>query len=133
MAGIPLSILYFAGMLLTYVSERVIAAGNGRALTAVGVALVFAATMLRAVRRQRADRDRKPAEQLFLLLMLTGWLALMLYFVQSDLWARLFEEPLSKHHAKLSSALAVLNPALDRKSTRLNSSHGTLSRMPSSA
>ena len=52
-----------------------------------------------------------------------------------DVAALCFEGPpeeLTKTH-RCQPALFVTGLAADRKSTRLNSSHGTLSRMPSSA
>ena len=112
MASATVSLLYFVGMLLVFVSERIIAAGSGRALTAVGVALAVMATTLRDVRRRKGDAGRQRAERMFLLLQGVGVLALALYFVQSDLATKFLDGPLDRHHAKLAGALTVLYPAL---------------------
>ena len=44
-----------------------------------------------------------------------------------------WSDALDRMEHELHGALAKVDPVPDRKSTRLNSSHATLSRMPSSA
>lgn len=106
------TLLFFIGMLLTFVGERVIGAGGARWLSAVGVLLVTAAVVLRAVRAQQVAADRRSVERLLLGFALLGLLALAVYFLQSDLAAAVLGQPLERNWPKLATVLAALWPAL---------------------
>ena len=106
------TLLYFGGMLLAYVGERVIGAGSARALTAVGVALIAAAIAVRAARAKRAAVDRRAAERMLLALYAVGLASVALYLAQSDLSSSLLGKPLDRDWPRLATVLAVLWPAL---------------------
>jgi hypothetical protein len=100
-------------MLLTFAGERMVSAGRGRTvLTTLGFLVVLAAMAIRFVRGQRATPDRRQVERTLLGLYALGLVAVLLYVVQSDLWASAFGKPLEKNWPKLSTALAALWPAV---------------------
>ncbi|MSP59350.1 MAG: ABC transporter [Myxococcales bacterium] len=110
--SLMVSAIYLVGMLLVFVGERLIGAGSARWLTAAGVALVVIAEALRDLRRRRGEEDRKKVEGTLLLLHLLGVAALALYFVQSDLSSKLFDQPFERGWPRLQVVLAALWPAL---------------------
>ena len=120
--GIPLAALL--GMLATAALLGVVAATAGLDVAGwlTGLAAGAAATALIVTARMRSDQ---PA------ILPADWVTLtraLLIAGVAGLVADSFSRPLSV------TALVTLSAvALDRKSTRLNSSHSDLSRMPSSA
>jgi hypothetical protein len=106
------SLVYFVGMLLTYVGERIIGAGHARALTAVGVLLLGIAIALRATRAKKSDVERGKVERMLLALYAVGVFAVALYIAQSDLASPVFGKPLERDWPKLSTVLAALWPAV---------------------
>lgn len=104
--------VYFLGMLLAYVGERIIGAGTARALTAVGVAVIAAAIAMRAARAKRAAEDRRPVERMLLALYTVGLFAVALYIAQSDLSSTVLGKPLERDWPKLATVLAALWPAI---------------------
>jgi hypothetical protein len=104
--------VYFAGMLLAYVGERIIGAGHARALTAVGVLLLGAAIALRAARSKKLDVERQKVERMLVALYALGVVAVALYIAQSDLSSTVLGHPLERDWPKLSTALAALWPAV---------------------
>ena len=80
------SALWGAGMLAIFFGERMIGAGGARAVATVGgLVLVIAALAVRAGRAAAAAPDRRTVERTLLGLYGLGLLAVVLYFVQSDL------------------------------------------------
>jgi hypothetical protein len=105
------SALYFAGMLLAFVGERVIGAGTPRLLTTgLGIALAAAALAARATRAKRAPADRRSVETMLLSLYAIGIFAVAVYLVQSD--AAPFGKPLDRDWPRLATVLAALWPAI---------------------
>ena len=104
--------VYLAGMLSVFTGERLIGAGTLRWITAFGVVLVLAGIVLRFLRVGRASPDAVKVERQFLYLYALGTGALLLYFLQSDLFATPFGKPLEREMPKLAVALAALWPAL---------------------
>lgn len=107
------SILWIVGMFAVFVGERMIGSGSTRTVaTAGGLVLVLAAMAIRFVRAGKAPPDRRKVEQTLLALYAVGLLAVLLYVIQSDLWASAFRQPLEKNSPKLSTMLAVLWPVV---------------------
>jgi hypothetical protein len=107
------SVLWGVGMLSAFVGERMIADGRPRIVfTVLGVLCVLAAIAIRFVRARSAASDRKVLETTLLGLYALGLAAFLLYVVQSDVWAALFNKPLEKNWPRLSTALAALWPAV---------------------
>jgi hypothetical protein len=106
------SVVFFAGMLLAFIGERIIGAGTARWLTAAGVALVVAAIAVRGLRAQKAAADRRGIERLLLGLYALGLVSIVVYFFQSDLSSSLLGKPLERDWPKLATVLAALWPAL---------------------
>ncbi len=104
--------LYFFGMLLLFVGERLIVAGPLRAVSVAGAALVGLSLVLRAVHVRGARADARSVEKWLFALQAVGALSLIVYFLQSDLANSLFEKPLDATSPKLATALAALWPAL---------------------
>src|SRR6185503_14827978 len=90
------SLLYFGGMLLAFIGERIVGAGSARALTGVGVLCIGVAIAVRAARSKRAASDRRAAERMLIALYAVGAFAVALYLAQSDLSSTVFGKPLEK-------------------------------------
>jgi hypothetical protein len=112
--GSWISGLYGLGMLVIFAGERAIGTGTARGVTTgLGLALVLAAIVIRALRTRAGGADRRTAERSLLGLYALGLLAVVLYFVQSDVPALLLgAKPLEHGSPKLATALAALWPAL---------------------
>lgn len=109
----PVSVILGVGLLFLYVGERIAEAGSNRAiLSGLGALVVLFAIGLRLTRMRGATKDRAAVERAFLFLQLTAVGALLLYFVQSDLWAKVASATLDTTSPKLAGVLAVLWPAL---------------------
>ena len=107
------SAVYAAGMLAIFTGERVIGTGSSRAgATILGVVLVLAAMVVRMVRAGKASPDRRRVERTLLGLYALGLLAILLYFVQSDVPTLRGGKPLEHGYPKLATALGALWPAL---------------------
>jgi hypothetical protein len=107
------SIVYFVGMLLVFVGERLIGSGSGRGLTVVGVLAVGLALAMRVSRAAQAEGESRRIERAFLGVYAAGALGLLFYFVQSDLAAGLLgDKPLDKEWPRLAGVLGALYPAL---------------------
>jgi gliding motility-associatede transport system auxiliary component len=106
------TLLYFGGMLLAFIGERIIGAGSLRALTGVGILMIAVALAVRAARASKAAVDRRPAERMLLALYALGVVAVVLYLAQSDLSASLLGKPLDRDWPKLATVLAALWPAV---------------------
>ena len=106
------SILYFGGMLLAFIGERVVGAGTARALTGVGVLCIGVAIAVRAARASRASADRRQAERMLIALYAVGAFAVALYLAQSDLSSSVLGKPLERDWPKLATTLAALWPVL---------------------
>lgn len=107
------SIPLFLGLLLVYGGERLADAGTPRLVTtALGLGAVAAALGLRLMRVRGAKGDRRDVEKLMLWLCLAAAGALLVYFVQSDVPARLGWSTLAQKAPTLAGALAALYPAL---------------------
>src|SRR5262249_34419784 len=90
-----------------------IGAGVGRGVaTSLGVLLAVGATAARAVRMARASGDRIRIERYLLLLQGLALLALLVYFIQSDLWLRIAPTMLSESGPKLAVISSALWPVL---------------------
>ncbi len=101
------TLLFGAGLVALYVGERLIGAGTSRGVVSgLGVALVLAALVFRALRWARASGEQRRAEGLLLGLTGVGILALVLYGLQSDLLS------LPQSWPRLATALAALWPAV---------------------
>jgi hypothetical protein len=107
------SVIYAVGMLSVFVGERLIGAGSARSITGFGVLLVLLAAGLRLARAQKAKGHARSVERSILGLYGLGVLALLLYFLQSDLATSLFAgKMLEKDWPRLAVAFAALWPAL---------------------
>ena len=107
------SVMLVSGLVLGWVGERVVDSGTARAAwSGLGLGLVLLAVGARTWRRSKSKGDRRPIEAS--LLGLNGALvgALLLYFVQSDLWAKLAGHTLETGWPKLAGCVSALWPAL---------------------
>jgi hypothetical protein len=80
--------------------------------TVGGLLCVLGAILVRALRMSRATAERKRAEGLLLRLYALGLVAVVLYFIQSDVPALRGGFPLEHSSPKLATTLAALWPAL---------------------
>jgi hypothetical protein len=108
------SALWGVGMLAIFLGERMIGAGGARAVaTIAGLLMVLAAVAVRAGRASSAAPDRRQAERTLLGLYALGLLAVLFYFVQSDLPAVLGKgKPLEHSWPRLATVLSALWPAI---------------------
>jgi hypothetical protein len=107
------SVLYAVGLLLVFVGERLIGSGSARGLSAVGVALVALALVMRVKRVRGAKGDAKPIEKSILALYAVGAAGLLLYFLQSDLANGLWGgKAIDRDWPRLAGVLGALWPAL---------------------
>jgi hypothetical protein len=106
------TLVYFGGMLLAFIGERIVGAGTARALTGVGILLIVAAIVMRAARSRRAGTDRQQAERMLVALYVLGAVAVVLYLAQSDLSAMVLGKPLERDWPKLQTTLAALWPVV---------------------
>jgi hypothetical protein len=106
------SLAFFLGMLLVFAGERLVGAGTLRWISALGVALLFSTLLLRTARMRKASPFTKGVERTLRQLHVLGLLALLLYFVQSDLPALFVDKPLDRTWPKLMGSLAALWPAI---------------------
>src|SRR5215468_2211168 len=107
------SLLFALGLIAIYVGERLIGAGIGRSVaTSLGVLFTLGATAVRAVRMVRSSGDRTRIERYLLLLKALAVVALLLYFIQSDLWLRIAPKMVSESAPKLAVILSALWPVL---------------------
>ncbi|MBK7860832.1 MAG: Gldg family protein [Archangiaceae bacterium] len=108
----PLSVIFAIGLVFLYIGERIVESGSNRALlSGLGAVVLLFSIVLRAT-RVRQPKDRARVEMGFLWLQLVGLLGLLLYFVQSDAFAKLAGATLETKSAKLAGVLAALWPAL---------------------
>jgi hypothetical protein len=109
------SALWGVGMALVFIGERIVGSGGGasRAVATLGgLLLVLCAMGVRALRASRAEAERRQAEGLLLRLYGLGLLAVVLYFIQSDLPTLRGGLPLEHSSPKLATALGALWPAV---------------------
>ncbi|WP_163996008.1 Gldg family protein [Pyxidicoccus caerfyrddinensis] len=112
-SGLPMTLAYVVGLLAIFIGERIFGAGTGRTvLTGLGVVLAVGAAVWRFTRLRSAAPDRRAVEGWVLGLYGVGLVALLLYFLQSDVGTALFGGPLSQKAPKLAVVLAALYPAL---------------------
>jgi len=109
-----LSAGFAAGLALVFVGERLLGAGTARAVcTTVGLILALGAFVLRLGRATAEEDDARAAvERSFAGLQALGLLAVLAYFLQSDLLPRLGGPDLSL----VAPRLAVAFRAQDRRS-----------------
>ncbi len=107
-----LTLLYFGGVIATFIGERLISSGSLRVVSAAGVVMVIAATVLRVARANKAQGETRQVERAQLLIYAIGMAALLVYFLQSDLAASLFGKPLDRSSPRFAVVLQVLYPAL---------------------
>jgi gliding motility-associatede transport system auxiliary component len=106
------TLVYFGGMALAFIGERIVGAGTARALTGVGVVMIGAAIAMRAARAKRASNDRQKAERMLIALYAVGAFAVALYLAQSDLSSSVLGKPLERDWPKLATTLAALWPVI---------------------
>jgi hypothetical protein len=107
------SAVYAAGMLAVFIGERAIGTGKSRLLmTVLGLVLVIASMVGRIVRAKKANPDRRQVEHSLLRLYALGLLAVVVYFVQSDVPTLRGGKPLEHSWPKLATALGALWPAI---------------------
>lgn len=106
------SLVYFGGMLLAFIGERIVGAGSARALTGVGVLCIGVAIAMRAARAKRASADRGAAERMLVALYAVGAFAVALYLAQSDLSSTVLGKPLERDWPRLATVLASLWPVV---------------------
>ena len=105
--------IYGVGMLVVFVGERVIGTGTARGVaTGLGVVALLTALIARVVRGSRATPDRAAVERRFTAMYGLGLLALVLYFVQSDVPALAGGSALEAKWPKLATILAAVWPAV---------------------
>jgi hypothetical protein len=109
----PVSLIFTIGLVFLYIGERIVESGNSRAaLSGLGALVVLFSLALRFMRSRQAVSERAVVERSFLWLQLLGLLALVLYGVQSDAWAKVAGATLETGSPKLAGAIAALWPAL---------------------
>lgn len=109
----PVSLIIGVGLVFLYIGERIVESSTSRAvMSGLGALVLLFALALRFTRSRAAAADRAMVEKWLLWLQLGGVASLLLYLVQSDLWAKIASETLSAHSPKLAGTLAVLWPAL---------------------
>jgi hypothetical protein len=107
------SAVYAVGMLAIFTGERVIGTGSSRAgATILGLVLVLVAMGVRVLRAGKASPDRRRVERALLALYALGLLAVVVYFVQSDVPTLRGGKPLEHGYPKLATVLGALWPAL---------------------
>lgn len=106
------SLLYGAGMLGLFVSERLIGSGAGRGLSLIGLVAILAAFGWRIARGRAAKHERKQVEQIVAGLYAVGLFSLLLYGIGSDIGAKLLGQALDRSSPKLATSLQALWPAL---------------------
>jgi hypothetical protein len=107
------SALYGVGMVAVLLGERILAAGSGRNVaTILGVLLVLAALGIRVARQATRPPSERTAERSLLLLYGLGALALLFYFLGSDVLALVGGRSLEQRVPRVAGALAALWPAL---------------------
>jgi len=108
--NLPLSVPFAGGLLLVFIGERLVAAGSGRAVcTTLGLVLALLAFALGLARATSEEDDaRATVERTFAALMALGLLAVLAYFLQSDLLPRLGGPDLSLVAPRLAVAFRVL-------------------------
>jgi hypothetical protein len=107
------SALWGGGMALVFIGERAIGAGGGRTFaTLVGLLASIAALVVRVLRARKAPADQARVEVLLARLYGLGLLALVLYFVQSDLPTMRGGKLLELKSPYLATALAAIWPAV---------------------
>lgn len=112
-SGLPVTLAFAAGLLALFIGERILGVGTGRTvLSWAGAAMVVGALAWRLSRLRSAPVDRRVVERWVLGLYGLGLLAVVLYFLQSDVGAVLFGAPLSQGSPRLAVVLAALFPAL---------------------
>jgi hypothetical protein len=106
-----LSVLYGLGLMAVFVGERMIGSGTPRIVaTVLGLLLLAGSIGLRAVSVGSAPEDRKGVQRRLLALSLVGVVALLLYFVQSDVITRFTLKPLERDFPRVAVILAALWP-----------------------
>jgi hypothetical protein len=107
------SVMWALGMFAIFLGERMIGSGGSRTVaTVIGLVLVIGAMALRFVRAGKASADRRQLEHTLLALYAVGLGAVLLYVIQSDLWASAFKQPLERNWPKLSTVLSALWPVV---------------------
>jgi hypothetical protein len=105
------SVLWALGMFAIFLGERMIGSGGTRTIaTVAGLVLVIGAMAMRFVRAGGGAPDRRKFEHTLLALYALGLGAVLLYVIQSDLWASAFKQPLERHWPRLSTVLSALWP-----------------------
>src|SRR5436190_14577564 len=95
------SLIWGLGMFAIFLGERMIGSGTSRTIaTVIGLLLVIGAMAMRFVRAGNATPDRRKYEQTLLALYAVGLGAVLLYVIQSDLWAAAFKQPLERNWPK---------------------------------
>jgi hypothetical protein len=109
----PVSLILGIGLVFLYIGERIVESATSRAvMSGLGVLVLLFAAGLRFTRGRAAAADRSMVERWMLWLQLGTVGALLLYLVQSDLWAKIAHETLSTHSPKLAGTLGALWPAV---------------------
>jgi hypothetical protein len=104
---------YGLGMLWLFVGERILAAGTPRlACSVLGLALLIVAIVARAVRSARVADDRKTVERSIQTMYVVGLVAIIAYFVQSDLPTVLGGSALETRSPRVAVVLAALWPVV---------------------
>jgi hypothetical protein len=109
----PVSLILGIGLVFLYAGERIVESGTSRAvMSGLGAVIVLFAAGLRFIRSRQASADRSTVESWLLYLQLGVVGSLLLYLLQSDLWAKIAGETLQTHSPKLAGSLAALWPAV---------------------
>ena len=105
------SVMWALGMFAIFLGERMIGAGSTRTVaTVLGLVLVIGAMAVRFMRAGKSAADRRKLENTLLALYAVSLGAVLLYVIQSDLWASAFKQPLERNWPKLSTVLSALWP-----------------------
>ncbi len=107
------SVVWALGMFAIFLGERMIGSGGSRTVaTVIGLLLVIGAMAVRFIRAGKMSTDRRTLEHTLLALYAVGLGAVLLYVIQSDLWASAFKQPLERNWPKLSTVLSALWPVV---------------------
>src|SRR4029079_13934452 len=112
-SGARWSIVWAIGMFAIFLGERMIGSGTTRTMaTSAGLLLVLGAMVMRFLRAGKSPPDRRAVEHTLLALYAVGLGAVVLYGIQSDLWASAFGQPLERGWPKLATVLPALWPVV---------------------
>lgn len=110
--GLPFTVMYFLGMLLLFIGERMVLDSPGARLTlgALAAAAILGGVVGRVVRRGKVGSEARAVEMSILLCYLAGAFAVLLYLAQADFVMERLRPHL--HEARTAERYQVILSAL---------------------